>query len=62
MVKMGKAQKYRTQVNISERIVQQIDEAVGPRKRSEFLERAALELLRREALRRWIKLGRSSGG
>jgi metal-responsive CopG/Arc/MetJ family transcriptional regulator len=46
MVKMGKAQKYRTQVNISERIVQQIDEAVGPRKRSEFLERAALELLR----------------
>jgi metal-responsive CopG/Arc/MetJ family transcriptional regulator len=62
MVKMGKAQKYRTQVNISERIVQQIDEAVGPRKRSEFLERAALELLRREALRRWIKLGEKFRG
>ena len=59
---MGKAQKYRTQVNLSERIVQQIDEAVGPRKRSEFLEKAALAQLRREALRRWIKLGEKFRG
>jgi len=62
MVKLGKAQKYRTQVNLSERIVQQIDEAVGPRKRSEFLEKAALAQLRREALRRWIKLGEKFRG
>ena len=59
---MGKAQKYRTQVNLSERIVQQIDAVVGPRKRSEFLERAALAQLRREALRRWIKLGEKFRG
>lgn len=43
-------------MNLSQRVVQQIDEAVGPRKRSEFLERAALAQLRREALKRWLEL------
>lgn len=51
------AVKFRAQVNLSERVVRQIDEAVGPRKRSEFLEQAAIAQLRREALSRWIKLG-----
>ena len=51
------ATKFRAQVNLSEKVVRQIDEAVGPRKRSEFLERAAVAQLRREALKRWIELG-----
>ena len=62
MIKMGKVGKYRTQVNISERVVKQIDEAVGPRKRSEFLEKAALAQLRKKALRRWIELGEKFAG
>lgn len=59
---MGKARKYRTQVNISEKVVKQIDQAVGPRKRSEFLEKAALAQLRKEALRKWIELGEKFAG
>jgi len=51
------AVKFRAQVNLSEKVVRQIDEAVGPRKRSEFLERAAVAQLRREAISRWIELG-----
>jgi len=62
VVRMSKAKKYRTQVNLSEKVVQQIDEAVGPRKRSEFLERAALAQLRREALMRWIRVGEKFRG
>ncbi len=49
--------KIRAQVNLSEEVVLQIDAVVGPRKRSEFLERAAVAQLRREALDRWMKLG-----
>jgi len=49
--------KIRAQVNLSEEVIRQIDETAGPRKRSEFLERAAVAQLRREALDRWMKLG-----
>ena len=56
------ARKIRTQVNLSEEVVQQIDKAVGPRKRSEFLEKAAIAQLRREALARWMKLGERFNG
>lgn len=58
----AKTQKCRTQVNLPERVVRQIDEAVGPRKRSEFLAQAALAQLRREALRKWTKLGEKFKG
>ena len=54
--------KIRTQVNLSEEVVLQIDAVVGPRKRSEFLERAAVAQLRREALDRWMKLGEKFKG
>lgn len=54
--------KIRAQVNLSKEIVQQIDAAVGPRRRSEFLERAAVYLLRREAFDRWIELGEKFKG
>jgi metal-responsive CopG/Arc/MetJ family transcriptional regulator len=59
---MGKVRKYRTQVNLSEKVVRQIDEAVGRRKRSKFLEKAALAQLRREALKNWMKLGEKFRG
>jgi metal-responsive CopG/Arc/MetJ family transcriptional regulator len=59
---MRKVRKYRTQVNLSEKVVRQIDEAVGRRKRSEFLEKAALAQLRREALKNWMKLGEKFRG
>ncbi len=49
--------KYRAQVNLPERLIRQIDALVGRRKRSEFLEKAAIAQLRREALRRWVELG-----
>ncbi len=45
--------KHRTQADIDERIVRQIDALVGKRKRSQFLERAAIAELRREALKGW---------
>ena len=51
------ATKIRAQVNLSEEVIRRIDETAGPRKRSEFLERAAVAQLRREALDRWMKLG-----
>jgi len=51
------ATKIRAQVNLPEEVIWQIDETAGPRKRSEFLERAALAQLRREAFDRWMKLG-----
>jgi len=54
--------KIRAQVNLSEEVVLQIDAVVGPRKRSEFLERAAVAQLRREALDRWLKLGEKFKG
>ncbi|MCK4600754.1 hypothetical protein KAU37_13215 [Candidatus Bipolaricaulota bacterium] len=54
--------KIRAQVNLSEEVIRQIDAAVGPRKRSEFLERAAVAQLRREALDRWMKLGEKFKG
>ena len=54
--------KIRAQVNLSEKVVLQIDAVVGPRKRSEFLERAAVAQLRREALDRWMKLGEKFKG
>jgi len=57
---MGK--KIRTQVNLSEEVVEQIDAVVGTRKRSEFLERAAIAQLRREALDRWIRVGKGFKG
>ena len=44
--------KVRIQVNLPEGLVRQIDELVGPRKRSEFIERAVLRQLRLEALDR----------
>ena len=56
------ATKIRAQVNLSEEVVRQIDAAVGPRKRSEFLERAAVAQLRREALDRWMELGQKFNG
>lgn len=59
---MARARKHRTQVNLSEKVVRQIDELVGPRKRSEFLEKAALAQLRKEALKRWIELGEKFRG
>jgi len=54
--------KIRAQVNLSQEVVRQIDAVVGPRKRSEFLERAAVAQLRREALDRWMKLGEKFKG
>ena len=42
--------KARIQVNLPQDLVRQIDELVGPRKRSEFIERAVLRELRLEAL------------
>jgi len=54
--------KIRAQVNLSKEVVIQIDAVVGPRKRSEFLERAAVAQLRREALDRWMKLGEKFKG
>ena len=54
--------KIRAQVNLSEEVVRQIDAVVGSRKRSEFLERAAVAQLRREALDRWVKLGEKFKG
>jgi hypothetical protein len=56
------ATKIRAQVNLSREVVRQIDAVVGPRKRSEFLERAAVAQLRREALDRWVKLGEKFRG
>ena len=44
--------KVRIQVNLPADLVRQIDELVGPCKRSEFIERAALRQLRLEALDR----------
>jgi len=48
----GNRMKVRIQVNLPADLVRQIDELVGPRKRSEFIERAALRQLRLEALDR----------
>lgn len=44
--------KLRIQVNLPEELVRRIDALVGPRKRSEFIERAVLRKLRLEALKR----------
>ncbi|MCD5408356.1 hypothetical protein LR090_03890 [Candidatus Bipolaricaulota bacterium] len=44
--------KLRIQVNLPEELVRRIDALVGPRKRSEFIERAVLRELRLEALKR----------
>lgn len=57
---MGK--KVRAQVNLSEEVVRQIDAVVGTRKRSEFLERAAIAQLRKEAFDRWVMLGENFKG
>ncbi len=54
---MRENQKCRTQVDLSKRVVRQIDEIVGPRKRSKFLEEAAIASLRRQTLTKWVKLG-----
>ena len=59
---MRKARKHRTRVSLSERVIRQIDEAVGPRKRSEFLEKAALAQLRKEAFKKWIRIGEKFKG
>lgn len=59
---MGENQKCRTQVNLSKKAVQQIDEIVSPRKRSEFLEEAAAASLRRQTLKKWIELGEEFKG
>ena len=56
------ATKIRAQVNLSEEVIRQIDAVVGSRKRSEFLERAAVTQLRREAIDRWVKLGEKFKG
>jgi len=47
------ARKRRTQADMDERIIRQIDSLVGKRKRSQFLERAAIAQLRLEALKAW---------
>jgi hypothetical protein len=44
-------------VDLSKRVVRQIDEIVGPRKRSKFLEEAAIASLRRQTLTKWVELG-----
>ena len=49
--------KVRAQVNLSEEVIRQIDAVVGTRKRSEFLERAAVAQLRKEAFDHWVLLG-----
>ena len=54
--------KARIQVNLPEDLVRQIDELVGPRKRSEFIERAVLRELRLEALNRLKELGKKFRG
>ena len=54
--------KARIQVNLPEDLVRQIDEIVGPRKRSEFIERAVLRELRLEALNRLKELGKKFRG
>lgn len=59
---MRGTRKRRTQVSISEQVVRQIDRAVNARRRSEFLERAAVAQLRREALKRWARLGEKFKG
>jgi metal-responsive CopG/Arc/MetJ family transcriptional regulator len=53
---MAAKAKCRTQVMLSEQLVKRIDSIVSSRKRSEFLEKAAVEKLRREALREWRDL------
>ncbi len=54
--------KLRIQVNLPEDLVRQIDELVGPRKRSEFIERAVLRELRLEALDRLKELSEKFRG
>ena len=54
--------KVRTQVNLPADLVRQIDEQVGPRKRSEFIERAIRAQLRQEAIRRWKELSQHFRG
>jgi len=54
--------KVRIQVNLPADLVRQIDELVGPRKRSEFIERAVRLQLRREAIRRWKGLSQHFRG
>lgn len=44
--------KLRIQVNLPEELVRRIDEIVGPRKRSQFIEQALLRELRLSALQR----------
>jgi len=48
--------KARIQVNLPSELVRKIDELVGPRKRSQFIERAVRDSLRREAVKRWKEL------
>jgi metal-responsive CopG/Arc/MetJ family transcriptional regulator len=43
----------RTHVVLPDELVREIDELVGPRKRSEFLEKAAQELIKRER-HKWL--------
>ena len=54
--------KVRIQVNLPADLVRQIDELVGPRKRSEFIERAIRAQLRQEAIRRWKELSQHFRG
>lgn len=54
---MRENQKCRTQVDLSKRVVRQIDEIAGPRKKSKFLEEAAIASLRRQTLTKWVELG-----
>ena len=54
--------KARIQVNLPKDLVRQIDELVGPRKRSEFIERAVLRELRLEALNRLRELSEKFRG
>ena len=56
------AAKVRIQVNLPEDLVRQIDELVGPRKRSEFIERAVLRELRLAALERLRELSEEFRG
>ena len=54
--------KARIQVNSPEDLVRQIDRSVGPRKRSEFIDRAVLRELRMEALNRLRELSNKFRG
>jgi metal-responsive CopG/Arc/MetJ family transcriptional regulator len=54
--------KLRIQVNLPEELVQQIDQLVGPRKRSEFIEQAVLRELRLRALRHLRELSEKFRG